>query len=493
VSEQTLYEPLPRQKEAHKVTAPNILFGGAAGGSKSHWLRWHLLKKCLKYPGLRALLLRRQFTELEQTHLLAIRTEVPGQLARYDSSRHRLVLPNTSILQFGHCNTDADFASYLSTEWGIIGVDEGTQFTPYQLTMLPSRLRTTIPGFQTQFCIASNPGGPGHLWLKSHFLEHSVDPAEHPDYKPEEWVYVPSRVQDNPYLTEGYVGRLKQLPEHARRAYLDGDWDVFEGQAFGEWRASHHIQRYDPPAGWRWWGGMDWGYNDHCAVYFLAAGPRDILCRHEIYLRKKAPYDVGYLVGQKAKPYPMEYIAYGVDMKQDRMGGPTILEEFQRGLMDANPTSPIPAISVNAGPGSRAAGKMLVHEHLKFEALADGTIPQWSGAKIRVHPECANLIRTLPALPIDPNNSEEIDKDADDHCYDALRYALMSESSEAERAGFQERPGGQASRLGSPASAEETPVAGRAGRRGGTDRGDADRWRVLTGIRYGGARPEEDA
>src|SRR3954466_7226415 len=84
VAERVLYQPLPRQKEAHQCTAPNILFGGAAGGSKSHWLRWHFIKACVKWPNLRTLILRRQFTELEQTHLLAIRSEVPPELAKYD-------------------------------------------------------------------------------------------------------------------------------------------------------------------------------------------------------------------------------------------------------------------------------------------------------------------------------------------------------------------------------------------------------------------------
>jgi hypothetical protein len=495
-----VYAPLPRQKVAHDCDAPNVLFGGAAGGSKSHWLRWHLIKKCLKWPGLRTLLLRRQFTELEQTHLLAIRTEIPRELARYVSNVHRLEFPNGSLLQFGHCNTDADFASYLSTEWGAIGVDEATQFTPYQLTMLPSRLRTTIAGFRTQYALASNPGGPGHLWLKSRFLEHQVDPEEHPGYKPEEWVYVPSRVQDNPYLTEGYVDRLKQLPEHARRAYLEGDWDVFSGQAFAEWRMSHHVQAYEPPADWRWFGGMDWGYSKPGCVLFLAAGPdRDVLVRREIYFRKSTPYEVGYQIGTMAKALPqLEYVAGDSAMWAVSDGGPTVAEDVQKGMADAlGHDRALPLVSAPKGPGSRQAGKQLVHEMLRFTQAADGTIPRWSGAKLRVHPDCKQLIRTLPALPVDPDKPEDVDTEAEDHPYDALRYALASRIPRPDRddtprvaddvhPGFDVQGRRRKPRYRTPEDFED-PADGsvyleQAFRQG----------RYVTGVRYGGARPMEE-
>jgi phage terminase large subunit len=494
-----LYVPLPRQKVAHDVDAPNVLFGGAAGGSKSHWLRWHLIKACLKHPGLRTLLLRRQFTELEQTHLLAIKIEVPRELARYVSNVHRLEFPNGSLLQFGHCNTDADFTSYLSTEWGMIGVDEGTQFTPYQLTMLPSRLRTTIPEFRTQYCIASNPGGPGHLWLKSRFLEHQVDPEEHPGYKPEEWVYVPSRVQDNPYLTDGYVDRLRQLPEHSRRAYLEGDWDVFSGQAFAEWRTTHHVQRFEPPPDWRWFGGMDWGYSAPGCVLFLAAGPeRDVLVRRELYFRKKTPYEVGYLIGAVAKGLPaLEFIAGDSAMWAVSDGGPSVAEDVQRGIADAlGHDRSLPLIAAPKGPGSRAAGKQLVHEHLRFTAQADGTIPRWSGARLRVHPECTNLVRTLPALPLDPDSTEDVDTEAEDHAYDALRYGLMARVPRPAgddnprvpddvHPGFDLRSKQRKPRFRGPDDHPEdtgSVYLEEAFRQG----------RYVTGVRYGGARPQEE-
>jgi hypothetical protein len=68
------------------------------------------------------------------------------------------------------------------------------------------------------------------------------------------------------------------------------------------------------------------------------------------------------------------------------------------------------------GQGSRIAGKHLVHARLALRS--DGE------PGLKVFRTCRNLIRTLPALPYSSLTPEDVDSDADDHCYDALRYSL---------------------------------------------------------------------
>lgn len=324
---------------------------------------------------------------------------------------------------------------------------------------------------------------------------------------PDEWVEFYGTAEDNPLISPSeFQSMVDEYPPEsvslAQEVYAKL-LTAGAGVAFPEWRDDHHKQAYDPPAGWRWFAGMDWGYSSRCAVYFLAAGPgRDVLCRYEMYFQKKTPYEVGFLIGQRALTLPdrLEYVAAGSDMWDVRDGGPTLAEECQRGLRDAagGDQAPyiVPLTSVARGSGSRAARKMLLHEHLRYETVttSEGSklIPPWAGAKLRVHPVCTNLLRTLPALPIHPKNTEDVDDAAEDHPYDALTYALQSRvprpnAEEFRRVPDDIHPGFDIAkrrrrpkwtREGEDESDMRTAVLARGG--------------FVTGVAYGRAQPSED-
>lgn len=318
------------------------------------------------------------------------------------------------------------------------------------------------------------------------------------------WAHFYGTAQDNPkiapsefqaLLREYTEGSLALEQEIYAKLLVGG-----AGLAFAEWRDDVHIASYDPPPGWRWWAGVDWGYRDPCAITFMAAGPdRDVLARSEIYVREKTPYEAGFLVGTRAKSYPaLEYVAGGDDMWAVRDGGPTYAEEFQRGMNDA--TDPggsaqgtrIPLISVARGPGSRLAGKMLVHEHLRYQTMPDGKVAPWAGPRLRVHPDCKNLIRTLPALPICPKNSEDVDERADEHAYESVRYALMSRVPRPDAQDFRNAPDD----IHPGYDLKKRQRKPRWAREAEDD--ESVRFEQLqqghfsTGIRYGGARPTEE-
>lgn len=281
--ERVLYQAQPKQDELHGCKARNILYGGAAGGSKSHGLRWDAIIKALRVPGFRALFLRRTFTELEQTHLLALQTEFPPELGRYVSSSKRLIIKHSdgpdSIVQFGHCQYAKDVSKYLSTEWDAIYLDEASTFLPIQVTQLRSRLRSTNPKIRPQLICASNPGGDLHGWLDDLFISKTPSKDDAPNYRPEDYEFIRARVTDNAYISDDYIDRLLELPELLQRAYLMGDWGVFAGQFWREWARSLHV-RPMPRAlledgGFPAWmereGAMDWGYSPDPFVVLVAA------------------------------------------------------------------------------------------------------------------------------------------------------------------------------------------------------------------------------
>lgn len=246
-----LYLPTPAGVELHEAKTPNALFGGAAGGSKSHSLRWDLYAWCLKIPNYQALILRRTYPELEETHLLAMEREaeelssiMPCEYA--GGQQRRMRFENGSFIKAGHCESKSDMKKMLSREYDDIRFDEGTTFETEPIQEISSRARSSKPLVESRggafVRVGSNPGGPSHLYLLDHYILRAPDPEEYPRYNPAHYSFIPARVSDNPYLSPRYTEeRLDNLTDSRRKQLADGDWSVFGSQFLPSWEPSKHV------------------------------------------------------------------------------------------------------------------------------------------------------------------------------------------------------------------------------------------------------------
>lgn len=236
-----LFGPTPKQVRFAEQcrTTTHTLFGGAKAVAKSYGLRWLAYNRCLRIANLRVLLLRRTFGELEISHLLEMPAE--EQLlkpvgAHYRSAAREMSFSNGSLIRAGHCETDADVAKFLSSQWDIIIFDEIVTFTLDMFQAISSCSRTTKPEVITdggaQVWAATNPGGRGAAWVHDFFVTHDVDREQFPDYDPADWGFVQGWLDDNPYMPPAYRKKLEGLPPVLRRQWLYGDWNAFEGQFF---------------------------------------------------------------------------------------------------------------------------------------------------------------------------------------------------------------------------------------------------------------------
>ena len=131
---------------------------------------------------------------------------------------------------------------------------------------------------------ATNPGNIGHAWVKSLWIDRQpASGMENPDaYDPADYDFIPARVSDNPIYAgdEKYLKTLRALPSHFRRAFLDGDWDVFAGQYFDKFDHARHVARaeqIDWKPWWPRWISIDWGFEHPSAAYWHAALPHALL------------------------------------------------------------------------------------------------------------------------------------------------------------------------------------------------------------------------
>ena len=125
---------------------------------------------------------------------------------------------------------------------------------------------------------AGNPGGVGHGWVKNRFIEGKV-PERLYEYKSvlddgteivRTRVFIPAKLSDNLILQKmdpGYIARLMELEPHLQKALIHGDWDIFAGQVFEEFRREKHVVRpISLDRNWFKFASGDWGLHPHVPI-----------------------------------------------------------------------------------------------------------------------------------------------------------------------------------------------------------------------------------
>lgn len=409
-----------------------LLYGGALGGGKSFWLRWVLLRRLLELYarfGLKnvpVMLACEDYPSLKDRQLQKIGMEFPDWLGvlREDHKlygRSFVLKPEYGGGAICFRNLD-DPAKYQSAEFAAIAVDELTK-NPYEVfTHLRSRLRW--PGLadsETWFLAGTNPGGPGHGWVKQFWIDKNL---------PEEWrepvdfseffAFVPSKADDNPHLDNAYWATLQTLPPNLRAAFRDGSWDIFVGQAFPQLtRETHSFTWYGKiPPGAPLYSTFDWGYGKpfswgwwyvdadgrvwRFAEYYGWSGVPDSGLR-------MADSEIALEIIRREQELGLEGLPIirlaGHDSwnkKPDYQGGgqgPSTAEVFAQHDL----------YLVKADP-SRELKLRQFRERLRVK---EGELPM-----MMIADSCYAFWRTLPTLTMDEKHIEDIDTTAEDHVFD---------------------------------------------------------------------------
>ncbi len=424
-----------------------VFYGGARGGGKSYAMLVDPLRYCDKTHH-RALLLRRTMPELRDliTHSQRLYNRAfPGAKWREQEKEWRF--PSGAKIEFGYAENMTDALRYQGQSYTWIGIDELPQYpSPDIYNFLRSSLRSVDPKVPVYMRSTGNPGNIGSQWVREMF----VNPAEpNKTFNLEISTptgtkritrrFIPAKLQDNPYLmqTDDYYAMLASLPEIQRKQFLDGDWDAFEDSAFPEFNKNTHVvDPFEIPKGWQRFRSADWGYSSPaCVLWFAIDYDNNLWIYRELYTKKITADVFARKVLELEKG---EYIRYGVldASTWAKRGdiGPSIAETMVQQGCRWRPS--------DRTPKSRISGKLEIHKRLK---------PSENEKKepgLRIFSSCRNLIRTLPILPLDESNPEDINTDVEDHAYDALRYGCMSRPMHTS----------YAKRFNSPTRPQFTPV-----------------------------------
>jgi hypothetical protein len=439
-----VFKPNPGpQTTFFAASEQEVLYGGAAGGGKSY----ALIADPMRYftnKNFRGLILRRTNDELRE--LIWKSQElypqvIPGAIWREKDKEWRF--PSGARLWMTYLEREDDVLRYQGQAFTYIGFDELTQYpTPHTWEYMRSRLRDASGELPLFMRATSNPGGPGHGWVKRMFIDPapagkafdaqdtdgkvmliSEDDEDFPVERRGKPLFqrrfIPAKLKDNPYLAKGgqYKSNLLSLPEQLQRQLMEGDWNVADGAAFGEFRESIHvIEPFEIPNTWRRFRSCDFGYSERqaSAVHWYAINPvtDQLVVYRELYVNKHTGYELARRILQLESG---ENISYGVLDSSvwavRGQSGPSIAEEMIAYGCRWRPS--------DRTKGSRVDGKNRLHQLLRVD-------PFNKAPGIVFFNTCRQIIADLPVIPSDKDSDDIDPKYATDHAYDSIRYGIMS-------------------------------------------------------------------
>jgi hypothetical protein len=382
------WKPNPKQAQflALPWTIKEGFYGGGAGSGKSDvLLMYGIVHKLHKNPLFKQVFMRRTYPDLKKEIVPRSRemyrpfgatfnqTDMVWTFPREDQYGSGTKNAGASIF-LGHCEQEKDVHNYDSMEISLFTPDELTNCTEYIYLYIAFE-RNRAPkdsGLPSIVRGAGMPGGIGHTFVKKRFVDPDPNGGKIIIGRGgNKRIYIHATLEDNKeHIDPTYAQSLDGRPDAERKAKKFGDWSAYLGQVFDEFRdrkypdepsnALHVIAPFEIPDWWPRFVIGDWGYIAMCYIGFFAISPtgRMYLYRERSYLKTKISVwgpEIKHLI-DKDKPRSVKFCR---SAKQDRGQEHTIQEQIEKEIGRSI------ELSTNS-PGSRLAGKTLIHEFLRW-------------------------------------------------------------------------------------------------------------------------------
>ena len=448
---------LPRPSEKQKLFLRDrhkyVGYGGARGGGKSWAVRVKAVLLCLRYAGIKVMIVRKTYPELQENHIvplcqmLGCYLEGEERIAVYNDGKKQIAFPNGSRILFRYLENEKDALRFQGTEVDVLFVDEATQQSESSMEKLRACVRGTND-FPKRIYYTCNPGGEGHAWVKRLFIDRRFQEGEEPD----EHSFIQALVTDNRALMEknpDYLKQLQSLPPKLREAWLYGSWDIFEGQFFEDFRIEpdmkaaaehgcelsreelkaqgrwcHVIAPLDmsagPRRGWTLLRSYDFGYGKPFSCAWWALDYEGVLYRiRELYGCTDTPNE-----GVRWTPDRQFQEIARIEREHPWLRGRKIEGVADPAIWDASRGESVAETAARFGvyfvPGDhkRIPGWMQCHYRLQFD--------DEGRARMYVFDNCKAFIRTIPLLQFAKAEPEDLDTSQEDHVADEWRYLCMA-------------------------------------------------------------------
>jgi hypothetical protein len=425
-----------------------VCYSGTRGPGKTDALLMSFAQHCGKGYGLhwRGVIFRKEYKHLDDIITKSKRwfnQFSPAHRPRFLSSQGAMkwVWPDGEELLFRAFSDPDDYWNFHGHEYPFIGWEELTSWSSidcYESMM--SCNRTSRPGgLPLQVRSTTNPYGVGHNWVKQYFIDPAPYGVPIKNSEGQARVTLFGAVGENKFIDAEYLKTLRALTEpNKRKAWLFGSWDITSGGMFDDlWvREKHVLTQFTPPTSWRIDRAFDWGSSHPFSVGWWAEsdGTPAVIGGVERHFHRGSLIRMAEWYGCTGKPneglrLTAVAVAEGIlsrerSMKIAPKPGPAdsaiyaVTDDISIGQnMEKAGVRWVPA---DKRAGSRKNGWEVMRGRL--EAAANNT----EKPGLYVMEGCRDFIRTIPSLPRDTRDPDDIDTDAEDHIADEVRYRCLA-------------------------------------------------------------------
>lgn len=394
-----------------------ILYGGARGGGKTDaGLAW--LTREAANPLYRFLVIRRNDKDLSdwldraKTFLAPCNAQIVGRPAV-------IRFPSGAMGRVGHLKDANAYDHYQGHEYSKMLFEELTQIpkeSSFQKILSSNR---STSGIKPQVFLTTNPGGPGHNWVKARYIQNGKYKCYKDPISGRTRIFIPAKLTDNPTLMDKdptYEAYLKSLPEQTRKAWLDGNWDVFEGQFFNSFDSEVHVcEPFAIPNDWAKYVSVDYGYSAPSVCLWFVVSPDGRVYQYRELYRTGLTYEMlrdEILTLSAGEKIENGFVDPALKAKAQGTGmvGLEVLNDQKKQQINFWPAD-----------NNRFNGWARLREYYRVRYDSEGKPYAW----LKIFDTCHQTLRSVPELVHDAVQVEDLDTDGDDHCADTQRYFVM--------------------------------------------------------------------
>jgi hypothetical protein len=359
--------------------------------------------------------------------------------ADYNINDHLWTFPScaNSKFEFGHMENEKSKYKYKSRSFSYIAFDELTEFTDTMYEYLDTRLRTKDPVLDKMLQIysASNPDGPGLLWVRKRFIEGKEPETiyrkktvlQSGEVRYYDSVFIPFKLSDNPALADRgtyEMSLLNKRPE-VREAILNGNWWINPGAFLANvWDTRYHVvPNHDVPKGAPIVRSCDPGIGSPSSVTWWYVDRNGGLTGvHNLYLKN---HDATMLAN-RIREIEEYYGWWDPDTEMSPLYGPLDAQAFKRELAAGTCYA---EVMRKCGVRWKRSRKDRFNGCAEIIRRLSARVKDIDGEEkplLRWMERCKAPIETLPVLQADPNNPDDVDtKGTEDHCFDDTMYMCL--------------------------------------------------------------------